>query len=46
MLKIKNPFKKRTGKKSSEKIISIGELAWKSINLENEPKINPNVEVV
>ena len=34
MFRIRNPFKKRDNKKREK---GLGELAWKSINLENEP---------
>jgi|6_EtaG_2_1085325.scaffolds.fasta_scaffold55849_2 hypothetical protein len=43
MLRIKNPFKNRENKKRV-KGFSIGELAWKSVNLENEQKNNPKLE--
>tara|TARA_Y100000310_G_C20064035_1_gene526315 strand:- start:324 stop:482 length:159 start_codon:yes stop_codon:yes gene_type:complete len=43
MFRIKNPFKNRENKKRV-KGFSIGELAWKSINLENEQKNNPKLE--
>ena len=44
MFKFRNPFKKRkkevvTGTAVSGKLTGIGEIVWKSMNLENEPKI-------
>lgn len=45
MGKIKKPLKKRKSKKRSKNGKTIGELAWKSINLENELKTS-KVEVV
>ena len=51
MFKFRNPFKKRkkeivTGTAVSEKLTGIGEIAWKSINLENEPIINADLQSV
>lgn len=44
MLKLRNPFKRRK-KKTVPEELGIGEIAWKSINLENEPNIERKVEV-
>jgi hypothetical protein len=46
MLKLRNPFKRRKKKTAPEEFKSIGEIAWKSINLENEPNIEQKMEVV
>ena len=42
MFKFRNPFKK----KNKETVKGIGEIAWKSINLENEPIINTDLQSV
>ena len=44
MLRIRNPFKKGEDKRCVKEL-SIGELAWKSINLENELKVSKKMEV-
>ena len=46
MLKLRNPFKRRKKKIVPEEFKGIGEMAWKSINLENELRIEQIVEVV
>lgn len=41
MFKVKNPFKKRKDQKPPTKTnVGVGELLWKSINLENEPNLD------